>query len=88
MPARYTFINEDQVVRMLRAEVKRAGGQSEWARRNKVERTVLNRVLSGLQPDREHPLRFRKDRREAVFLFAGLVTGSRRAIRTRRRSSA
>jgi DNA-binding phage protein len=57
MPARYTFINEDQVVRMLRAEVKQAGGQSDWARRNKVDRTVLNRVLSG---QRQMPPSMRK----------------------------
>ncbi len=43
-------LNETLVVRLLEAEVKRAGSQSEWARRNGVHRTVVNKVLAGERP--------------------------------------
>jgi hypothetical protein len=36
-----------EIVRLLRAEVERAGGQSAWARRERINRTQLNQVLSG-----------------------------------------
>ena len=39
-----------EVVRLLRAEVERAGGQSAWARREGIDRTLLNKVLSGQKP--------------------------------------
>jgi hypothetical protein len=38
------------VVRLLRADVKRAGGQSSWARREGIDRTILNKVLRGWKP--------------------------------------
>jgi hypothetical protein len=47
-----TLDNSD-VVRLLRSEVKRAGGQSSWARREHIDRTMLNRVLSGKRPPTE-----------------------------------
>jgi DNA-binding phage protein len=37
----------EDVIRLLRDEVKRAGSQTEWARRNGVERTSVSHVLSG-----------------------------------------
>ncbi len=37
----------EDVIRLLRDEVERAGGQSEWARRTGVDRTSLNAALSG-----------------------------------------
>jgi DNA-binding phage protein len=37
----------EDVIRLLRDEVERAGSQSEWARRTGVERTSLSRALSG-----------------------------------------
>jgi DNA-binding phage protein len=38
------------VTRLLHLEVKKAGGQSAWARRECVNRTVLNKVLKGHKP--------------------------------------
>jgi hypothetical protein len=35
------------VVHLLRAEVDRAGGQTAWAKRAQVHRTIVNRVLKG-----------------------------------------
>jgi DNA-binding phage protein len=45
------LLNAQDVLRRLRREVKQAGGQSEWARRMGVDRTLLNKVLQG----RRHP---------------------------------
>ena len=41
------MFDDKDVVRLLRSEVERAGGQSAWARRERIDRTVLNRVLRG-----------------------------------------
>ncbi len=41
------MLDDQDVVRLLRSEVERAGGQSSWARRERIDRTVLNRVLRG-----------------------------------------
>ena len=41
--------NED-LMRLLRSEVKQAGGQSAWARREHIDRTMLNRMLNGRKP--------------------------------------
>ena len=44
------FLNENDVLRLLREEVDRAGGQSAWARRSGIDRVYLNRVLNGKRP--------------------------------------
>lgn len=38
------------LMRLLRSEVKQAGGQSAWARRQHIDRTMLNRILNGRKP--------------------------------------
>jgi DNA-binding phage protein len=43
-------LDDKDVVRLLRSEVERAGGQSAWARREGIDRTLLNRVLNGQEP--------------------------------------
>ena len=42
--------DEKDVLRLLRSEVKRAGGQSAWARKTGIERTYLSKVLAGQKP--------------------------------------
>jgi DNA-binding phage protein len=37
----------NDVLRLLRRDVERAGGQAEWARRTGVDRTHLNQVMRG-----------------------------------------
>ena len=44
------LLNGKDVVRLLRRDVERAGGQSEWARRTGIDRTTLNKVLQGSRP--------------------------------------
>jgi len=35
------------VVRLLRSEIEKAGGQKAWAKKAGIERTIVNRALSG-----------------------------------------
>lgn len=44
-----TFELKD-VIPLLRSKVKRAGGQSAWAKKNGIDRTTLSRVLKGHRP--------------------------------------
>jgi DNA-binding phage protein len=44
------LLDEKDVLRLLREDVDKAGGQSAWARRSGIERTHLNRVLKGKRP--------------------------------------
>ena len=41
------MLDTKAVVRLLRSEVQRTGGQQCWARRQGIDRTMLNRVLRG-----------------------------------------
>jgi hypothetical protein len=38
------------LLRLLRRDINRAGGQSEWARQMRICRTYINRVLNGRKP--------------------------------------
>ena len=40
----------EDVIYLLRSEVKRVGGQSPWGRKNGINRTTLNKILRGLRP--------------------------------------
>lgn len=51
------MLDDSDVVRLLRSEVERAGGQSSWAQRERIDRTLLNRVLSGRKPPTEQIIR-------------------------------
>ena len=44
------LLDENDVLRLLREDVDRAGGQSAWARRSGIDRVHLNRVLKGQRP--------------------------------------
>jgi len=44
------MLDDQAVVHLLRSEVELAGGQSSWARRERIDRTLLNRVLRGRKP--------------------------------------
>jgi DNA-binding phage protein len=44
------LLDESDVLRLLREDVERAGGQSAWARRSGIDRGHLNRVLNGRRP--------------------------------------
>ncbi len=44
-----TFELED-VIRLLRSQVKHAGGPTAWAKKTGIDRTTLSRVLHGHRP--------------------------------------
>ena len=47
MPGSVRLLDDDDLVNLLRARVKSAGGQSAFARQYGVDRTYLNLVLNG-----------------------------------------
>jgi len=51
------MLDDKDVVRLLRSEVERAGGQSAWARRERIDRSLLNRVLGTHKPPTEKIIR-------------------------------
>jgi DNA-binding phage protein len=40
-----TILEEEEILQMLRSDSEEAGGQTAWARKHRVDRTVLNKVL-------------------------------------------
>lgn len=44
------LLDADEVVSLLAQEVESVGGQSEWARRTGVDRSILNRILRRRRP--------------------------------------
>jgi hypothetical protein len=40
-------LNVQEVIELLRAQVNRVGGQSEWARQTGIQRPLISRVLNG-----------------------------------------
>jgi DNA-binding phage protein len=44
------FLELKDVIHLLRSEVERAGGQSAWAKKNGMNRSVINKVLNGRDP--------------------------------------
>jgi DNA-binding phage protein len=51
------ILDDKDIVRLLRSEVERAGGQSAWARREGIDRTLLNRILNGQRPPTKEIIR-------------------------------
>jgi DNA-binding phage protein len=46
-------LEQEDVRSLLRKEVKKAGGQASWSRKNGANRTIVNQVLRGrMQPTR------------------------------------
>jgi hypothetical protein len=56
-PIDMDMLDDRDVVSLLRCEVERAGGQSSWARRERIDRTTLNRVLGGRKRPTEQIIR-------------------------------
>ena len=44
------IFDEENVVRLLRAEIEKDGSQAAWARRRRIERANVNAMLSGRIP--------------------------------------
>ena len=54
------LLDLQDVLRLLEREVQQAGGQSEWARRTGVNRTILNKMLQGRRPPSPHIIKVLK----------------------------
>ena len=61
------ILRDHDVRRLLRDEVMRAGGQSAWARREKVSRPNLNKMLAGQRP--MTPTILKKLKLETVYIL-------------------
>jgi hypothetical protein len=44
------WLDDEEVIRLLNAEVERAGGQTAFARLNGFNRNHLNQILGGRRP--------------------------------------
>jgi DNA-binding phage protein len=44
------ILDLDDVIRLRRSEVSRAGGQAAWAKETGVDRVLVNRILNGQRP--------------------------------------
>src|ERR1700730_11422221 len=56
-------LDPEEIVQLLRAEVKKAGSQGTWAKRAGIERTLVNKVLNGKRQPAKNIIRalgFRK----------------------------
>ena len=42
------ILERKDILELLQSEVEKAGGQSAWAKRHRVERTNLNKALRGV----------------------------------------
>lgn len=65
--AKRALLREEDVLRMLREAVKRAGNQSAWARATGANRTSLNFILSGKKPPAKRVLKALKLRKVAAY---------------------
>jgi hypothetical protein len=60
-------LDQNDVVRLLRSEVRRAGGQKEWARKSGVAPSMVSMVLTGDRPPNEKIISALKLRRVVIF---------------------
>ena len=60
-------LDQNDLIRLLRSEVKRAGGQKEWARKSGVAPSMISMVLTGDRPPNEKIIRALKLCRVVIF---------------------
>ena len=60
-------LDQNDVIGLLRSEVKRAGGQKQWARMSGVAPSMISMVLTGDRPPNEKIIRALKLRRVVIF---------------------
>jgi DNA-binding phage protein len=41
------ILERNDIVRLLRIEVEKAGGQTAWAKKHNIDRTIISKVLNG-----------------------------------------
>ncbi len=60
-------LDQEDVVRLLRSEVNRAGGQQKWAKQNGVAPSAISMILTGDRPPNKKILSALKLRKVVVF---------------------
>jgi hypothetical protein len=60
-------LDQKDVVRLLRSEVNRAGGQTKWAKKNGIAPSAISMVLAGDRPPNKKIISALKLRRVIVF---------------------
>ena len=60
-------LDQKDVVRLLRSEVNRAGGQTKWAKKNGIVPSAISMVLAGDRPPNKKIISALKLRRVIVF---------------------
>jgi len=60
-------LDQNDVIRLLRSEVNRAGGQKEWAKKNGIVPSTISMVLTGYRPPNKKIISALKLRRIVVF---------------------
>jgi hypothetical protein len=60
-------LDQKDVVRLLRSEVNRAGGQMKWAKKNGIVPSAISMVLAGDRPPNKKIISALKLRRVIVF---------------------
>ena len=60
-------LDQKDVVRLLRSEVNRAGGQTKWAKQNGIVPSAISMVLAGDRPPNKKIISALKLRRVIVF---------------------
>src|SRR5215475_1679422 len=78
------LLDQKDVVRSLRLEVKRAGSQKKWAKENGVTQSLISMVLSGDRPPNNKIISALKLRR--VVVYERLAGPAHPSARTPRRS--
>ena len=79
------FLGLEDIVRMLRDKVKRAGTQAEWARKNDVNPADLSSTITGKRPPTKDVLRALKLKK--VFAYEHEVYQASKAKSRNRRNS-
>jgi hypothetical protein len=51
------ILGQKDIVQLLRFEVERAGGQAAWAKKHRVDRSLVNKVLQNARPPTESVIR-------------------------------
>jgi hypothetical protein len=67
LPTDMRALDQKYVIRLLRSEVNRAGGQKEWAKKNGVAPSMISMVLTGDRPPSKRIISALKLRRVVVF---------------------
>jgi hypothetical protein len=64
------FLEIEDVIALLGAEIVRAGSQSAWCRKNGIDRATLNKTLNGHRPPTKEMI-------EALNLRAVFISGDK-----------